>query len=268
MSCLLAPPTPNPELLARLHLHAVLPAFEDLVKNMPVAREWLGSRRFCLRLLVGQLSADLYFSNGRCRFSQALGINPQVVLRYLSYTQLNKQFSGRGFSLPIPVKGARQVGHMRTFSRLAAMLQEGLLTKTGLIAFGASESQAREVHLRLTFSVALAACVILIQREAYAKTLFAGSGDWTVQLMVLGARMDAWIARRAGVCSWGRGKAHSAVTARLVFDKPSTALKALSGSLDNFSAINAGELCVHGLAPLVDKLGLVFERVPFYLQPK
>jgi hypothetical protein len=267
MSLLIAPPTSHPELLARLHLHAVLPAFDDLVKYLVPARELLQGRRFCLRLQAGKLNADLLFTNGRCRFSQAFSLSPQLVLRFLTHTQLNKQFSGKGFSLPIPVKGASLVGHMRVFSRLAAMLQLGLLSKSGLAAYGLTEQEAREIHLRLTFSVALAAFIILTEHEKYAKSLFLGSGDWTVQLSVAGANMDAWLARRAGVCFWGRGRARGKLTAKLIFNKPSTALKALSGDLDNFAAINAGEIQVVGFAPLLDKLAIVFERVPLYLKP-
>ncbi|MCC5840548.1 MAG: hypothetical protein JJT96_10515 [Opitutales bacterium] len=265
MSILLEPTGKHPVLLARLHLFAVLPAFGDLLKHAEPAREILGERRFSLRLRAGSLSSDLYFGRGQFRFLPAFHPGSQLALHFLSYSQLNKQFTGRGVSMPIPVRGARFLGHLRTFSKLSSMLQAGLLSESGLLAYGLEERRASEVHLRLIFSVALGAFTVLVEHESFARALFADGDDWMVQLSVDGAEMDAWISRTGGHCRWGRGTAPGPVLAKLVFDNQSTALKALSGELDGFAAINAGRIRISGLAPLVDKLSLVFERVGAYL---
>jgi hypothetical protein len=265
MSVLLEPTGTHPVLLARLHLFAVLPAFGDLLKHAEPAREILGARRFSLRLRAGSLSSDLYFGKGQFRFSPALYPGSQVALHFLSYSQLNKQFTGKGFSIPIPVRGARFLGHLRTFSKLSSMLQAGLLCKSGLLAYGLEEGRACEVHLRLIFSVAMGAFTVLAEHETFARSLFADGKDWMVQLSVEGAQMDAWISRSGGHCRWGRGTAPGPVLAKLSFQNQSTALRALSGELDGFAAVNAGQIRISGLAPLVDKLSLVFERVGAYL---
>jgi hypothetical protein len=44
------------------------------------------------------------------------------------------------------------------------------------------------------------------------------------------------------------------------------AYQSLQGTLDNMAAMNEGSLRISGYLPLAERLSLVLERVPLYLQ--
>lgn len=261
MSGLFAPVETSPELLARLHLFAVLPAFPDLLKHSAQARKRLGKQRFRLRLQSpAKLQADLFFSRGRCRFLGNTPGRPGICLRFVSHQQLNRQFTGDGFSLPIPTGGLCKIRALWTFSRLSAQLQAALVEPTD------TTTEPEALHLRLNLGIALAAACQLITHEAFCAHLFAGESDWAVEFTIGETDFRAWIGGRAGATHWGRGRSQNPL-ARLHFENPRIAQEALNGRLDNMRAVAGGAIRISGLTPLVDRLSLVLERVPLYLPP-
>lgn len=260
MSRLFAPIEPTPELLARLHLFGVLPAFYDLLKHSKAAREHLKTQRFRLRIQSDRLETDLQFAHGRCRFLRNTSKPPTLCLRFLSHTQLNLQFSGRGVSLPIPTRGARNPKAFHTFSKLSECLQQALVYKAD------RPTADQNLHLRLTLGVALATAAELIHHERFSARLFAGEDDWAADFTIGRTDFRAWIGQSKGRIFWGRG-GHPRALARLHFKDPQIALRALDGRLDNLSAVNGGAIRIEGRIPLIDRLSLVFERVPLYLPP-
>ncbi|NBB80126.1 MAG: hypothetical protein GVY36_11890 [Verrucomicrobia bacterium] len=261
MSLLFAPVKMSPELQARLHLFGVLPAFSDLLKHSERARATLKNQRFRLRIRSQSiLSADLLFSEGRCRFLRNTSNSPTVTLRFVSHRQLNRQFSGRGFSFPVPTRGASNVQALKVFSQLSLQLQNALVTPES------GDAEHSQLHLRLTFGVALAAACELINHETFSTHLFANLPDWRVEFTIGHTDFRAWIGQTGGLAQWGRGAA-KAPLAHLHFEDPKIAQKALGGKLDNLSAVTSGAIRVGGLTPLADRLSLVFERVPIYLPP-
>lgn len=268
MSLLYAPLRKDPNLLARLYLYAILPGFSDLLKHSPLARQTLGPHSFSLRLQTHSLQADLYFSNGRCRFFKNPALRPQIVLHFLSANQLNSQFSGQGFSLPIPTKGASRFGDIKAFSLLAKLLQDAMLSSQNLIDRGVPPFLARSIHIRLTLGCAMAAGAELINREEFSGKLLHQSGDWLVAFSIPSSNMGAWLARTNGLCHWGRGAPPGQPDALLEFVDESSALEALSGNADTLAMVNLGKIRLRGNTPLLDKLEAVFARIDPYLKPK
>ncbi len=263
MSLLYAPATSDSELLARLHVHAVLPAFESLLQCSQEARAILKDRQFSLAMRAGNLVSNLFFNSGECCHQRVTEESPSVVLHFLSYRQLNSQFTGRGVSLPLPLRGAWRIGDIRTFMALSDCLKTTLLPDRKVLAHADSAFVA--CHLQLSFSVALAAATILLEYEPFSQRLFAEQGDWMVSLRVDGSRIAGWIRSEAGQLSFGRGLPQAQADAELVFQDSIIALQALGGELDNFAGVNGQAIRVGGLAPLAEKLGLVLDRVPAYL---
>ena len=263
MSLLYAPAESPAELLARLHLHAVLPAFEDLLEYSEAAKAIVGERCFSLRMRAGGLVSDLSFEAGVCRVLEAQQATPSVVLHYLSCEQLNNQFTGRGLALPLPLRGVWRIGDLRTFVALSDCLKATLLPDVESVELTAPTAVI--CHLQLSVSVALAATAILIEHEAFARSLFAGLGDWMVSLRVEETEVAGWLRHERGRLSWGRGMPKARASAELVFDDATVALQALTGDLDNYAAVNRGAIRVGGLAPLAEKVGLVMDRVSGYL---
>ncbi|MCH8474828.1 MAG: hypothetical protein LAT55_06320 [Opitutales bacterium] len=268
MSLLFAPLEKKPELLANLYLYAVLPGFSDLLKHCPLARAKLGHHSFSLRLQSGSLQADLYFSKGRCRFFRNPALRPQIILRYLSLSQLNHQFNGKGFALPLPSRGATRLGDLQAFSALAGLLQEGLLSSRNLIERGLESSLARSIHIRLTLGCVMAAGAELINKETFSKNLFATSGDWLIDFSIASTDMKAWLERRGGICHWGRGAPPRSPGASLEFASEAAALEALSGNVDTLAMVNLRTIRLRGHTPLLDKLEPVFARIDPYLKPQ
>lgn len=261
MSLLFAPVKTSPELQARLHLFGVLPAFSDLLKHSEQARATLANQRFRLRIQSqSTLSADLLFSEGRCRFLRNPSSRASIALRFVSHRQLNRQFSGKGFALPVPTRGASNIRSLKVFNQLSLQLQNALVTPES------GDVENSKLHLRLTFGVALAAACELINHEGFSAHLFASLPDWTAEFSIGDTDFRAWIGQIEGVAQWGRGAANAPL-ARLHFEDPKIAQKALGGKLDNLSAVTNGAIRVGGLTPLADRLSLLFERVPIYLPP-
>ena len=262
MSLLFAPILDtSPALQARLHLFGVLPAFADLLKHSPQARATLGGERFRLRIQSERnISADLLFSESRCRFLRSSSSRAGVCLRFISHRQLNSQFSGNGFSFPMPTRGGTNIRALQVFKQLSLQLQEALSEPDP------ADNGQCALHLRLTFGVALAAACELIKYEGFSARLFAHDPNWSVQFSIGDTDFRAWLGKQNGQAQWGRGMA-KAPLAHLHFKDPKIAKKALGGKLDNVGAVTGGAITVCGLTPLVDRLSLIFERIPIYLPP-
>lgn len=266
MSLSFSPPHPHPALLARLHMYAVLPAFSDLMKHSPQARALLDGQNMVIAIQASAIMAALEFSAKHCHFHYTPPAKPTVTLRFLGYRQLNRQFSGSGFSLPIPTRGGHRIRAMKTFAALSKVLLYALLPDK---SHGTTRSPAdRDLYVRLTLGVGLAAACELIRHEEYSSSLFASCGDFIIGLHVEDFDLRAWLGVINGVPQWGRGDPNGTPTASVSFKNPSVALKALSGRFDNLAAVTTGAITIKGMIPLIDKMNAVFERVPVYLEPK
>jgi len=263
MSLLYSPIESRPELLARLYLHGVLPSLVDLLEFYAEAKAILGDRSFVLRIRAEALISDLSFQDGACHFLKESGLSPAIVLRFFSCRQLNRQFSGHGFTLPLPVRGAWRIGALRTFTSLSRCLKTTLVPN--FEPSGADDVLALERYLHLSFSVALASTSVLIEHEEFAHRLFSGMEDWMVMVRVDGTDICGWVRRDGGCFEWGRGVPAGRSSAELSFRDTRVALKALAGNFDNFAAVNEGAIRLSGFAPLADKFGLVMDRVQAYI---
>lgn len=259
MSCLISPVDPSPQLLTRLHLQAVLPSFPDFLKHSEIARKFIPQSRFILRFSVRELSADLCFSQGRCRYRKAPSKQPTIHLQYFSYRQFNRALSGIGRPLPLPRLSPMDIPKLFAFIKLSTYLKNFLAmpvpTSTG----------ERLLQVRLSMQVAVAAATVLIEHEPFSKSLLNGSEDWAIRLRVDGTDICLMIGQRNHTLRWGRNL-RTQITAEIIFKDLGQAHESLQGTLDNMAAMNEGSLRIHGYLPLAERFSLVLERVPLYLQ--
>jgi len=259
MSQLFAPADHSPELLARLHLQAVLPAFPELMKHSEAACQLMLKQRFRLRFSCRDLSAELCFNRGRCRYRSHPRARPSIHLRYLTYPQLNRGFSGNACSLPIPRLSPFHIPKLLTFSKLSAQLK-AILESTRELS-----TAQKLLHFRLALRIALAAATVLIDHEAFSNSLLGEAQDWAVRFRLEDTDLDLWIGRRKGCLTWRENFSAPAV-AELHFSSIDMAHRSLQGTLDNMAAMNEGGLRLKGYLPVAERLSLVLERVPLYLQ--
>ncbi len=259
MSQLMAAADTSAELLTRLHLSAVLPAFPELMKHSRPARELVRQHRFCLRFRAGKLGADLCFSQGRCRYLQRFPGRPTIQLQYFTYPQFNRAFGGGGWALPVPWLSPTSLPKLIAFMKLSARLKEAMATP------GDPDTPERSLHVRLSLQVAAAAAAVLIEHEAFSKELLRGHEHGALRIRIEGTDCHLMIGWLNGRCAWGRNLPVPA-QAELVFSNVDCAYESLQGTLDTMAAINGGQLRIRGYLPLAERLSLVLERVPLYLQ--
>lgn len=252
----------DPEILCRLHLKAVVPRIADLCRAKASATD--GAKPFTLRLSVlGGPSQGLFLDAGESR--PASEDEPSdVLLAFLSPSQLNSLFTNQGLAVPLPLKGFWRVSALRQFAAWAKELEKTLKPQPAAL----ERQDDLELYVRLSLYIALAATAELAGHEPYSASKAGKLPDGLVEFSVAGTDIAAWILKKGGSFTSGTGKAPQTPDATLVLDSLETARKLVEDRLDTLAAVGLGEVRISGLIPLIDGLGLVMERVALYLQPK
>ncbi|HWF17708.1 MAG TPA: hypothetical protein VG754_00485 [Verrucomicrobiae bacterium] len=237
------------EIAARLYLHAVLPAFEELGRVSPRAQALIADWHCAVEFAVcGGDGAAVRFQGGTVSVLQERCADAAISLFFFSTSQLVKQFEGR-FSLPLPRRGIFRLASLYRFHRLGIILQEEL-----------------EQHPRLLLGVALASLQPLIAHDHHARELMRDCPEGMAELCIPNDKLYGWVEWRDGKIHWGRGHAPRVADVVVTFRDEQTALAALRGELDEWAAIGKGELKLRGLMPLAETLGLVMARADHYLE--
>lgn len=252
------------KLKARLYLHAVLPAFEDLLAVSPEARELLGERAFSISFqTTSGLKAYLRFADSECRTFKSSSRGSEIVLHFLTDAQLNREFENNGFRIPIPLRGASRLGDLRTFKALSSLLETYLRPEHPRL----EDPTFRHAHVSLQLGIALRAAAELIHHEPRARRIMQGTPEGTACFSIAEGDFAGWISWRAGQLKTGKGPPAIPADVDITFKNAKTALLAMGNRIDVFAALGLGEITVQGLVPLADALGYIFERVPLYIEP-
>jgi hypothetical protein len=249
-------------ILARLHLKAVFPTLAALVRLDDGAQSLIAGQRFGVRLKTcSGLSTRLDFLDGEVQVDSEKAGHQALELLFLTDRQLNKTFSGTGFSLPIPVRGFGYLARLRTFSKLTARLQ-GILTASPRQLV---DRKLLEIHVGLLMGELIPSAIAqLVSYDAPCKRWLAPYRDRLVRFEVDGGT-SSWIRFRkkgAVVASGTPGELPDVI---ISFRDRDVALAAIRGDLDNLGALGKGQMTVRGLIPLADTLGRVLDRLDFLL---
>ena len=239
------------QIATSLYLRAVLPAFEELALVSPRARSLIDGWRCSVEFAVSRAGgATVFFQDGNVSVRPERFPTSALSLFFLSPLQLIKQFSGKGFSLPLPRRGIFRPASLYRFQKIGTLFQ-------------------REVqrHPRLLLSVALGSLPSLHAYDFDAQELLRRCPAGVAEFGIPSSDIFAWAKWNGSAIAWARGRAPGAVDVRVSFADEPTALAALRGELDEMAAIGAGELTVRGLIPLAETLGLVLARAAFYMKP-
>jgi hypothetical protein len=99
-------PASSDQIAAKLYLHAVLPALEDLGQVSARARALIANWNCGVEFAVfNGGGAAVQFNHGAVSVSPVRSLDAGISLFFLSANQLVKQFDGQGFSLPLPRRG-------------------------------------------------------------------------------------------------------------------------------------------------------------------
>lgn len=237
------------DLAARLYLQAVLPAMEELAQVSPRARALIAGWDCAVEFaVVGQGGAAVRFRDGMVSVLRERYREAAISLWFVSSRQLVNQFTGLGFSLPLPRRGIFRMASLWRFHRVGKILEEEL-----------------EQHPQLLLSVALGSMGPLVEDDAKARELMRDCPAGVAEFGVPTCGLFGWVEWRNGEIKWGRGRAARAADVTVQFHDERIALAALRGELDEWAAIGAGDLTVRGLVPLAESLGAVMERAEGYV---
>ena len=255
------------DLLARLHLHAVLPAMEDLAELVPAAQELAAHWPFSMRLqLAGGPAATLVSpGDGTLRVHRHGGELARLVLQFFSADQLNRTFLNQKTLPPIPTGGFWRVGKVGTFTKLAKELDAVLQPAPGAL----DDPAFLERHLRLLFKVLIGAIPVVAKGDPVSRHTLAHTPDGTAQICLPALERTGWARWSKGCMTAGVGELPGGARADVVitFTDRATADAALLGRLDPNAAVGLGKVDVRGLVPLADGLSLVMDRVEVFLKP-
>jgi hypothetical protein len=254
-------------LLARLHLHAVLPALEELARLVPAARDLAAQWTFSLRLqLAGGPAATLVSPGDGTLTVHRHGAAPaQLVLQFFSPAQLNRTFLNQRALPPLPTAGFWRVAKVATFTRLAKELDAVLQPAPGAL----DDPGFLERHLRLLFKVLMGALPVVAEGDPVSGHTLSHTPDGTAQICLPAFELTAWARWARGRLTTGEGDAPGSARPDVVitFVDRATAGAALLGRLDPNAAVGLGTVDVRGLVPLADGLSLVMDRVEVFLKP-
>ena len=261
------PPSSREDTLARLHLHAVLPALADLAVLSPEARQIAAGWNFSLRLqLPGGPAATLVSpGDGTLGVSPGSGPPARLVLTFLSARQLNRTFLNQSALPPLPTGGFWRVLNVRPFVALTKLLDRYLQPTPEAL----TDESFRRLHLRLLFRVLVEAVPTVAEDDPVARHTLTHTPDGLVELRVPSLGLAGWMRWAGGrmTSALGPAPAGSAPDAVITFTDLPTADDALLGRLDPNAAVGLGRVDVRGLVPLADGMSVVMDRVEGYIKP-
>ncbi len=259
-------PPDRPQTLARLHLHAVLPALEDLAALSPETRQLAAGWNFSLRLqlLNGPAATLTSPGDGRLLVTPGDTAPSRLTLQFLTANQLNRTFLNQAAFPPLPTGGFWRILGVQTFIKLTRQLDRVLQAPPDALA----DEPFRLLHLRLLFRVLIGAVPIVAETDPVSRHTLSHTPEGTVELRVPALDLT-------GHMRWTRGRMTSALgpapgatpDAVITFVDLPTADDALLGRLDPNAAVGLGRVDVRGLIPLADGMSVVMDRVEGYIKP-
>jgi hypothetical protein len=256
---------PNPAVLSRLYLDAVLPCLADLADQDASARAIMGNARASIALrILGGPKALVSFDRGRIAWNNAWTSWPSVTLLFFSRSHLNAFFAGAAWAVPLPIWGGWRLGLLARFAKLAARLEAVLNGHAEVLA----SADGRRFFTRLS----------LIAAGLGLAPLAAGDGQAIDTLRALPPGLAAfriegepnstvWFDHAANAPASGWSDPPRRPDVCIVFGSLSLAYAAMRDEADTMAAIGAGEMTIDGLIPLADGLNVLMERLRIYLQP-
>ena len=115
----------NEDVLARIHMDAVLSNFEILTREdaeaFSIAKGWNGSILFMAGMKGPR--ATLEMKHGVVKVLPGKAGKPDIILFFPTVRILNNLFTGAGSGFPIPLKGLLKAGGLKVFSKLAKRME-------------------------------------------------------------------------------------------------------------------------------------------------
>jgi hypothetical protein len=246
---------------ANLHLHAVLPRLEELVKLDDEARAIAAQMKLKLRFKVRKgPSVVVEIEDGVVRASSDPQTKADLGLFFSSCDQLNNLFMDKR-AIPLPYKGLTQLRQMGRFSKLTGILTRYLKPNEADL----KDPVFKKKHVEMALMAGLAGAAEVARYDRKMEKVVDRLPWGTVQFSVLpdGPYAFATVDKDKTI-SVGNGTVADP-TANLDINGVDMAAGVLAGTVDTFAAVGREDLRATGLLSLIDELNALLGRVGSFL---
>ncbi len=249
-------------ILCRLHLNAVLYAFEDFMTVVPEAKQILGKTNFSISISTrSQLNAVIKFENGCCEFMGANDNAKAIKMVFLSERQLNHMFNQSGFAFPLITRGCWRIKQLIIFKHLSTLFTKYVQPDANTL----EDSAFRAKHLKILFGIILAATKELGENEETSRQLIKATPEGLAYLTINDCDITGWIQWKGGKINHGKGAPPHSPDVKIIFEDSNIALAAFRNKIINMAEIGLGSLRIEGDITLAERLGLISDRISLYL---
>ncbi len=248
-------------ILANLHLRAVLPRLQELVKLDDEARSIARETKLSVRFKVRKGPSEVVeICDGEVRTSSDPKDKADLGLFFASCEQLNNLFMDKR-AIPVPYKGLTRLPQMKRFSRLTEIMTRYLRpTEVDL-----KDPAFKRKHVEMAFMAGLAGAAQIAKYDSKVEHAMELLPHGTIQFSVLPDGPYAFVSvDEDKTISVGNGTV-AEPTANLDINGVDVAADLLADRLDQFAALGSGDLRASGLLPLIDEFNALLDRVGKFL---
>jgi len=250
------------QVLARLHLHAVLPVLAKVAsfdsQAQEIIRDWKATIQFSY---LGGPSVQLMFADGTCRVYRQPAARADLSFWFPNATLLNNMILGKGFTLPL-INGFWNVSLIKGFMKLSKRLEHYLKGLDGQVL---DPDTALKV-LTCKLAVATWGSAVLAEFDPHLQEIGHHIPAGSVLNMVVKPDGPNFYIKKTASGSFlaGDGLVKDP-TAELIFASPEIAFKLVNGQLDAMAAMGTQDIVVRGLVPMVDDISAILNKLEGYL---
>ncbi|HOO72492.1 MAG TPA: hypothetical protein PK926_12090 [Spirochaetota bacterium] len=245
---------------ANLNLYAVLQNFEELCGLDGEARDIIKTWDLSIQFSVRKgAKACLVFKNGACEHRRGPISSPSISLYFISSAHCNKMFEGK--ATPVILKGFTRLKYLiRDFPKLTGRLEFYLKPTDALL----KDSAYLSVNTRMTLNTAAFAVRELALNDDNSKLNAGQIGFGTVLIKVAPDGPSVSI----------EFKKDDITVSKIEPERPECSLSIngirtanafFNGKIDTYSAVARGDIAIRGIAPMLDSMAMILNRIPLYL---
>lgn len=247
--------------LARLHLSAVLQNLEEVVKYdaeaKAIAKDWNHTMQFSC---PGDISSYIEFANGNAFVIPGKVAVPGVALWFPTAAMLNNMFIGKGFSLPVPWMGVRKISLLKGFTALSKRMEFYLKPSEETLANRAHF----EFHVRCLLNTVVFGLKAVGENDPKVSDIVTSARDGIAEFRVKDGPA-AHVVIDKGRLFPKKGPANHPNMVMELKDFE-TAFGLFTGKLDAMALMGSCALTMSGFIPIGDKLNAALDRLSVYLK--
>lgn len=248
------------DVLARLHLSAVLQNIEEVVDFDPEAKEIVKDWHHVMQFSCpGGIGAHIEFGQGRARVFRGSTSWPNVALWFPTATMLNNTFMGKGFSLPIPWAGGWKIDLLKGFTELSKRLEFYLKPSKETL----KKRENFEFHVRGLLYTSVFGLKAVGEGDRKVRKYIEACRDGVVEFRILGGPSAHVMVKKGKIFPYkGPAEEPNAIMELRDYD---VAFGLFTGTMDPMALVGKSALRIAGYIPLVDNLNAALDRLAHYL---